>query len=122
MIKELWHWSWMFFSHLFTFRWQYIGYHWINLWWYLRYGFAMYDLQDTDDYLIRRMQDMLKLFIEYKHGYPEGCTPEEYHKAIERMIELCDIVTQDIDMDGTVEAARAELFGLWVDYFYTLWY
>lgn len=122
MIKELWHWSWMFFSRLFTFRWKYIAYHWTNLWWYLRYGFTLYDLQDTDTYLIQRMQAMLKLFMDYKHGYPDGCTKETYDKAIKRMIELCDIVTNDGYEFEQVDIARAELFGLCVDYFYTLWY
>lgn len=88
MIKELWHWVWMFLKGLFNpFEWKNLPYHWQNLWMYLWYGFTLYDLGDMDSYLIKRMADMLPLFKEYSVGYPPNMEEQAWKEKLDELTE-----------------------------------
>ena len=125
MIRELWHWWWLFFSHLITFRWNTLPYHWQNLWWYLWYGFSYFDLQDTDDYILTRFNKMLIQFQKYRVGMPDGVTDLEYTKIIDRMIYLTNLLssedTMDLEWEETV-SLRKEFFDLMEKYFFYFWF
>lgn len=78
MIKELFHWTIQLIFGLFTFKPSRIKYDFTNLYWYLRYGFTYWDIQDLDEYLTKRIAKMIP-FI--KGRFFENS--KEYHEIIE---------------------------------------
>ena len=65
MIKELLHWILQLIIGLFTLKPSRISYDFKNLYYYLRYGFAYWDIQDLDEYLTKRIAKMLP-FIKWR--------------------------------------------------------
>lgn len=125
MIKELSHWVWEVIIHLITFRWRNLPYHFTNLWWYLRYGFTMYDIQDTDRYLTKRLADMLALYRKYYVGYPSNSTPEKWDAVLKEMEDLAnETLSYDFEMLSFTKQKRkrTHFMTLVHKYFYSLWY
>lgn len=125
MIKELWHWMWMFLSHLLTFRWSGLSYHWKNLWMYLIYGFTLYDLGDMDSYLVKRIGTMLVLFEKQAIGYPYGMSEEQWHMKLLELAKQSEYLLSPEFYDlhpRKQEALRRHYLMELRRYFFHLWF
>lgn len=125
MIKELWHWVWMFLSHLLTFRWKGLSYHWTNLWMYLIYGFTLYDLGDMDSYLVKRIGDMLVQFEKQSVGYPDKMTEEQWHMKLLELASQSEYLLTNEFYDlhpRKQEALRRHYLMELRRYFFHLWF
>ena len=92
MIKELFYWFWNLFCGLFTFKYSRISYEFKYLYWYLRYGFAYYNVQDMDQYIAKRFSTMLPLFLKYNLGAPKGFKYKKYKQDLRELKNLCDLI------------------------------
>lgn len=125
MIKELLHWIWMIIYNVITFHWSHLDYHFTNLWWYLKYGFTYYDLQDMDWYLAKKISVMLDKFVIYTIGYPSGITQEQYIKELKELKYLCDTIWtpkfEDLHWKEQINR-KNRCINLIRKYFFHLWF
>ena len=125
MLKELWHWTWMFLSHLLTFRWSNLGYHYTNLKMYLKYGFTLYDLQDADEYLLNRISSVLEQFSKHTVAYPEGTTLSKWKYKILQLSKTAKFITTEEFFEmGTKRQSRCKSHFLMElrRHFFWLWF
>ena len=125
MIKELFHWIWQLFCGLFTFKYSRISYDFTNLYWYLKYGFTYYDIQDTDQYMAARLSSMLQLFIKHHCAIPFEYTTEKYKQDLRELKNLCDLIySNDFDFLSYKKQVhyKNRFLNLLKTHFFHLWF
>lgn len=122
MIKELFSLIWECIKSLFTFG--HIKYDFINLYWYLKYGFTFGDIQDMDFYITKRISFMLEQFIIYKTGYPSNVKQEDYEKDLARLKYLSNIIylEDEVMPYKEFEKLREEYLNLLHKYYFSFWF
>lgn len=122
MIKELFGLIWECIKSLFTFG--HIKYDFINLYWYLKYGFTFGDIQDMDFYITKRIRLMLEQFIKYNIGCPTKVKEEIYKKDIIRLKYLSNIIYLEDEVMSYKELnkLREEYLNLLYKYYFSFWF
>ena len=125
MIKELWHWIWQLIKGLFTFKYSRISYDVTNLYWYLRYGFAYWDIQDMDQYLAQRINKMLPLFRKYTCGIPDQMSAKQYYDDLHQLEHLAGFIFtaefEDLHWNEQINI-KNRFLNLLKKHFYHLWF
>lgn len=127
MIKELFYLLFEIIKDIFVLKWNYLGYDFKNLFWYLFYGFTYSDIQDLDVYLSSKISKTLEKYIIYsKNSYPifEKDYPNFLLK-INRIKHLSYIFSNQIEEDLNEEdkiKLREEFLNLLIKYYFYLWF
>lgn len=125
MISELFYWVWQLVFHIVTFQWGHLGYHFKNLWWYLRFGYSYSDIMDTDMYIVARLGDMLEKYMQNTVSHPFGISLATYHKQLKEFLDLCKEITSDkFDLMGYEEqkVKKAKFFSYLRRHLFHLWF
>lgn len=121
MIKELFHWTIQLIFGLFTFKPSRIKYDFANLYWYLRYGFTYWDIQDLDQYLTIKISKMLPFHRAFSN--------QEWDSK--KHIELCElqalserIFTYEFEMLNPFEQIKLKnrFLNLLHKYYFSFWF
>lgn len=68
-----------------------------------RFGVSRYDSWDLDSYLLRVIENGLKLLKDAGNSHPCWCTFEEWQNKLDNMIQLAEVATTD-SFDETLDA------------------
>ena len=96
-----------------------------HLYWYLKYGFTYYDLQDTDQYITEKLSSMLQLFIKYHYAIPTGYTSKKYKQDLRELKNLCDLIySNDFDFLRFTQQVhyKNRFLNLLKTHFFHLWF
>lgn len=125
MIKELWYWSWEAIKDVCHFEFRHARYDVINLWWLLRYGFTLSDVQDLDRAIIYKLRNMLVKYMEVRL---DCGSPEEeagYKESMQNFLAICSLLCDgDKWEDMTARSqnrVQSEFFELLNKHFFGWW-
>ena len=121
MIKELFYLLFEIVKDIIILKWNYLGYDFKNLFWYLFYGFTYSDIQDLDVYLSSKISKTLEKYIIYinEKDYPN------FLLKINRIRHLSYIFSNQVEEDLSEEdkiKLREEFLNLLTKYYFYLWF
>lgn len=121
MIKELFHWTIQLIFGLFTFKPSRIKYDFTNLYWYLRYGFTYWDIQDLDQYLTTKISKMLPFYRAFSNQEWDN----KQHGDLCELQDLSErIFTYEFEMSNPFEQIKLKnrFLNLLKEYYFSLWF
>ena len=127
MIKELFYLLFEIVKDIIILKWNYLGYDFKNLFWYLFYGFTYSDIQDLDIYLSSKISKTLEKYIIYnKNSYP--IFEKDYSNfllKINRIRHLSYIFSNQVEENLSEEdkiKLKEEFLNLLTKYYFYLWF